>query len=95
MSAAVEHTGDREFVTRFYNMPAGRPLGGKAGKVVACPKCGRGAWKKSAREYVHEAITRLQPTNEPSIERTNGCDLSKHESELVAGGKPIPKKEAK
>lgn len=91
MSAArcVETTAGGGFYTRFDLMPVGRPIGSKKGMVaVACPKCGKTAWKKSEREYVHTSETFLD-RNEPKVEARISCQLTKHEAECVMSGKPI------
>jgi hypothetical protein len=81
---------DGGFVTHFDRMEEGRPLGSKRGMVtVKCPKCGCIAWMKTAREYVHRSKTTLNRKNEPQIESTWACELTKHEAERVASGKPI------
>jgi hypothetical protein len=77
------------FITNFEHMPLGRPFGGKRGMVtVKCPKCSCPAWKKSDREYVHQTLTKLV-RNEPTIEVTRQCLLSKPEAERIALGKPL------
>lgn len=87
MSSAIEPLTDgrRGFYTTFANMPIGRRLGGKCGNVVACPKCGRAAWKANERSYVHSSVTQLQPNNEPSTQPIEECRLTKNEAEKVKG----------
>lgn len=91
--SAVEPIPGGGFVTHFDRMPVGRPIGSKRGMVVVtCPKCGVAAWKKSEREYVHRSKTTLNRKNEPEIEATWRCELTKHEAELVMGGKALPER---
>ena len=89
--SAIDYRPDGSFVCRFYDMAIGYPLGGKAKHVVTCPKCGRGAWRKSASEFVHESVTVLRQ-NEPHVEPLQICKLAKNELHLADKTKEKAKK---
>lgn len=53
----------------------GQFLGGNYGVVVSCPKCKLPAWRKSEKEYVHDAFVKLNKKHQPELTVTAVCRI--------------------